>query len=165
MKRLLLIRHAKSSWHDSDLSDIDRPINSRGKKDAPLMGKLLKKEYQAKPDAILSSPAKRALRTAKLIAREIDYPEDKIEIKNSLYASGMQAMLNVISYLDDSLNEVMLLGHNPDLTSLANYLSDEKIENIPTCGIYCVDFDVRSWKEVTNGKGIFRFFDYPKKHK
>lgn len=163
MKRLFLIRHAKSSWDEPDVADIDRPLNNRGKRDAPVMGERLKKEHKAKPDLILSSPAKRALRTAKIIAKEIDYPEGKIEIKDSLYGSGVPAMLNIIQYLDDSLNEVMLFGHNPDLTSLANYLSNQHVDNIPTCGIFCVDFEIRSWQDVKNGEGIFKLFDYPKK--
>ncbi len=164
MKRLYLIRHAKSSWNEPDLADIDRPLNKRGKRDAPFMGKRLKEQHKANPDLILSSPAKRALRTAKIIAKEIDYPKGKIEIKDSLYGSGVEAMLNVIQYLDDSLDEVMLFGHNPDLTSLANYLSNHEVDNIPTCGIFCVDFDIQSWQDVGKGKGIFKFFDYPKKY-
>ena len=164
MKRLFLIRHAKSSWSEPDLADIDRPLNKRGKNDAPFMGKRLKETHKAKSDLIISSPAKRALRTAKIIAREIDYPERKIEIKDSLYGSGVQAILNIIKYLDESFNEVMLFGHNPDLTSLANFLSNNEVENIPTCGIFCVDFDIKSWKDVKKGEGIFKFFDYPKKH-
>lgn len=163
MKRLYLIRHAKSSWKNSDLADVDRPLNKRGQRDAPFMGKLLKKEYKVKPDLILSSPAKRALKTAKIIAKEITCPKRKIVTKDSLYASGIPAMLNVIQYLDDSLDEVMLFGHNPDLTSLANYLSNQQVDNIPTCGIFCVDFDIQSWQDVEKGKGIFKFFDYPKK--
>ncbi|HEX9975353.1 MAG TPA: histidine phosphatase family protein [bacterium] len=164
MIRLILIRHAKSSWGDPDLADIDRPLNKRGKNDAPFMGKRLMEEHKAKPGLIISSPAKRALRTAKIIAKEIDYPERKIEIKDSLYGSGVQAILNIIQYLDDSVDEVMLFGHNPDLTSLADFLSNHEVENIPTCGIFCVDFDIESWKDVEGGKGIFKFFDYPKKH-
>ena len=163
MKRLYLVRHAKSSWDDPDLSDIDRPLNKRGKKDAPIMGERLKNEHKAKPDLIISSPAKRAIRTARVIAKELGYPKEKIEIKDSLYASGVTAMLNVIHYLDDSLDEVMLFGHNPDLTSLANYLSNQQVDNIPTCGVFCVDFDVQSWQDVKEGNGIFKFFDYPKK--
>ena len=163
MKRLYLVRHAKSSWDDPDLSDIDRPLNKRGKKDAPIMGERLKNEHKAKPDLIISSPAKRAIRTARIIAKELGYSEEKIEIKDSLYASGVTAMLNVIHYLDDSLDEVMLFGHNPDLTSLANYLSNQQVDNIPTCGVFCVDFDVKSWQDIEKGKGIFKFFDYPKK--
>lgn len=163
MKRLYIIRHAKSSWGDPDLADIDRPLNKRGEKDAPFMGKRLIEQHKANPDLILSSPAKRALRTARIIAKEIDYPKEKIEIKDSLYGSGVGAMLNVIQYLDDSLDEVMLFGHNPDLTSLAIYLSNHEVDNIPTCGIFCVDFDIQSWNDVQKGKGIFKFFDYPKK--
>ncbi|MCU0646291.1 MAG: histidine phosphatase family protein [bacterium] len=163
MKQLILIRHAKSSWVDPDLSDRDRPLNNRGKRDAPFMGKRLKKEHNVKSDLILSSPAKRAIGTARIIAKAIGYPKEKIEIKDSLYGSGVTAMLNVIQYLDDSLNEVMLFGHNPDHTSLANYLSNQQVDNIPTCGVFCVDFDIQSWQDVKKGEGIFKFFDYPKK--
>ncbi|MCI0495237.1 hypothetical protein L0Z72_09510 [candidate division KSB1 bacterium] len=73
-------------------------------------------------------------------------------------------MLNLIHYLDDSLDEMMLFGHNLDFTSLANYLSNQQVDNIPTCGVFCVDFDIKSWIDIKKGKGIFRFFDYPKKH-
>lgn len=164
MKRLILIRHAKSSWGDPDLADRERPLNDRGKRDAPMMGRRLKQEHQANPDLILSSPAKRALKTARIIAAVIGYPGEKIEIKDSLYASGVHAMLDVIHYLDDALEEVMLFGHNPDITSLANALSDHQIENIPTCGVLRVDFEIKSWKEVAPGRGVIKFFDYPKKH-
>jgi len=164
MKRLYLIRHAKSSWDDPDLADIDRPLNKRGEKDAPYMGTRLKEQHKANPDLILSSPAKRALRTARIIAKAIDFPEKKIEIKDSLYTSGVTAMVDVIHHLADSLDEVMLFGHNPDLTSLANYLSNQQVDNIPTCGIFCIDFDIQLWQDVKKGKGVFKFFDYPKKH-
>lgn len=162
MKRLYLMRHAKSSWKKPDLADIDRPLNKRGKQDAPLMGKRLKKQ-NLKPDLIITSPAKRAVTTATIVAEEINYPKKKIEIKETLYSAGAPAILNMIQYLDDSLNEVMLVGHNPDFNSLANYLSNFGVDNIPTCGIFCIDFDVPSWKDVGEGRGIFQFFDYPKK--
>ena len=164
MKRLYLIRHAKSSWKNLDLPDIDRPLNKRGERDAPFMGKRLKK-YDVKPGIIISSPANRALKTAKIIAKKIDYPADGIIVKDSLYAASIPSILNIINYIDDSIQEAMLFGHNPEFTSLANFLANHDIDNIPTCGIFCADFDVESWKDVAEGKGIFAFFDYPKKHK
>ena len=162
MKRLYLIRHAKSSWKNPDLPDLDRPLNKRGERDAPFMGKRLKKS-KIRPDLIISSPAKRALKTARIIAKEIGYPKDKIMIKDSLYASSVSTIVNIIQYLDESIAEAMLVGHNPDFTSLANYLTNYGVDNIPTCGIFCVDFDIKLWKEVDQGKGILNFFDYPKK--
>ena len=163
MKRLYLIRHAKSSWKDVDLADIDRPLNKRGERDAPFMGELLKK-LQAKPDLIISSPAKRARKTAAIIARQIGYPGDKILIEDSIYALCVPTILNVINDIDDSQDEVMIFGHNPDFTALANYLTNSEVANIPTCGIFCVDFDIQSWKEVKKGNGSVSFFEYPKKH-
>ena len=163
MKRLYLIRHAKSSWKNPDQSDIERPLNKRGQRDAPFMGKRLKKQ-NAKPDIIFSSPAKRASLTAEIIAKKIDYPEDKIAIKESLYATNLPNILNIIHHLEDSIREVMLFGHNPEFTSLANYLTNHYIENIPTCGIFCIDFDIELWKDIDEGTGRFVFFDFPKKH-
>jgi len=163
MKRLYLIRHAKSSWKNPGLPDIDRPLNKRGERDAPFMGKRLKK-YNVKPGIIISSPAKRALKTARIIAKMIDYPGDSIVIKDSLYAASVPTILNIIHNLDDSIQEAMLFGHNPEFTSMANYLANHDIDNISTCGIFCVDFDVESWKDIAEGTGIFIFFDFPKKH-
>jgi len=163
MKRIYLVRHAKSSWKNPDLADFDRPLNSRGKHDAPLMGKQLTKK-KVKPDIIICSPAKRALRTATIIANEIDFPKNKIVVKDSLYGASVSTILNIIQYLDDSVNDVMLVGHNPEFTSMANRLSDYQVENMPTCSVFCVDFEIQSWQDVKKGDGIFKFFDYPKKH-
>jgi len=163
LKRLYLIRHAKSSWKDSGLMDFDRPLNNRGKKDAPFMGKRLKK-YSVKPDSLISSPAKRALKTAKIVASEIDFPKEKIVTDKLIYEGSVNDLFNLIHDLDNSFENVMLFGHNPDFTSLANYLSTYPVSNIPTCGIFCVDFNAKLWSEIKGKKGKFVFFDYPKKH-
>lgn len=163
MKRLYLIRHAKSSWKDKSLDDFDRPLNKRGKRDAPVMGKQLKQQ-QVMPDVIISSPARRALKTAKIIAREIDFPEKQIITDHSVYMADEQQLLTVIQNIDDSFQTAMLFGHNPGFTLFANTLSDYQIDNIPTCGVFCVDFEVASWKEVAAQRGAFQFFDYPRKH-
>lgn len=163
MKRLYLIRHAKSSWKDQDLTDIERPLNTRGKRDAPCMGKRLK-DLKVHPDLIVSSPAKRALKTAKVIAREIGYPKKRIETDESIYLAGVSTLLLVIQNIEDSYQQVILFGHNPGFTELAEYLTDQQFDNIPTCGIVCMDFDIESWKEVAEGKGILVSFDYPKKY-
>lgn len=162
MKRLYLLRHAKSSWKHPDLSDFERPLNERGKRDAPVMGKRLK-EMQIQPDLILSSPAKRAHKTAKIIAKEIDFPKKQIVTDESIYAAGVSTLLDLIRKIDDSFRQVILIGHNPGFTDLANYLTNAQLDNIPTCGIFCTDFDIQSWKDVAEGKGTFVFFDYPKK--
>ena len=163
MKRLYLVRHAKSSWGRSELDDIDRPLNKRGKRDAPFMGQRLK-QHDVCPDLIISSPAKRALKTAKIIAEEMGCPKKQIEISNALYLQGVSAIINLIQSIDDDHESVMLFGHNPDFTELAERLTDYQVDNIPTCGIFCIDFNIGSWQEVDEGKGLFTFFDYPKKH-
>lgn len=163
MKRLYLIRHAKSSWKTPNLADFERPLNKRGKMDAPFMGKRLKK-YNIRPDFMISSPAKRALKSAKVIAKEINFPIKKIVTSKSIYTGDMPDLLKLIQNFDDSFNHVVLFGHNPCLTMLANYLTNYQVENIPTCGIFGMEFNINSWKEVSEGKGIFIFFDYPKKH-
>lgn len=162
MKTLYLVRHAKSSWKELDVDDIDRPLNKRGKRDAPFMGQRLK-QHGVLPDLMLSSPAKRALRTARTIAKELDYPKGDILIEDGLYLQGISAILQVIRALDDRHDTIMLFGHNPDFTTLAEHLTDYQIDNIPTCGIFCIDFNVGSWKEVAEANGNFVFFDYPKK--
>ena len=163
MKRLYLIRHAKSSWKDQGLADIERPLNKRGKQDAPFMGKRLK-ETKVHPDLIVSSPAKRALKTAKVIAEEIGYPKKRIKTDESIYLAGVSTLLHVIQNIEDSYQQVMLFGHNPGFTDLAESLTNQKFDNIPTCGIVCMDFDINSWKKVSEGKGKVVFFDYPKKY-
>ncbi len=163
MKRLYLIRHAKSSWKNPHLADFERPLSKRGKGDAPFMGKRLNK-YKVKPDLIISSPAKRALKTAQIMAKEIKFPEKKIIADESVYEGDISALLQVIRNIDDSFNQVMLFGHNPDFSMLAESFTNYQVGNIPTCGIFCLDFDINSWKEAAPGKGIFIFFDYPKKH-
>ena len=163
MKRLYLIRHAKSSWDDPDLADYERPLNKRGKEEAPMMGKRLKKS-KVQPDLILSSPAKRALKTAKIIAKELDFPKKRIVTDEAIYEAGVPALLSVIRNIDDAFQQVLFCGHNPGLTDLAQSLTNVQIDNIPTCGVFCLDFDLPSWKEVADGKGIFVFFDYPKRH-
>jgi phosphohistidine phosphatase len=163
MKRLYLIRHAKSSRDDPDLTDFERPLNKRGKEEVPVMGKRLKKS-KIYLDLILSSPAKRALKTAKIIAKELGFPKKHIVTDDALYNASVTSLLNSIWNIDDAFQQVMLFGHNPGLTELAQYLTNVRIDNIPTCGIVCVDFDVHSWKKVGEGQGIFVFFDYPKKY-
>jgi len=162
MKRLILVRHAKSSWKDHTLSDFDRPLNNRGKSDAPEMGNRLKKA-NVKPDLIISSPAKRAIKTARIIASEIGYPEKEIKQDKSIYEGYPEEIMEVIQRVHDSIDSVMVFGHNPSFTMLANHLSNQRVENLPTCAVFCLDFDIPSWKKVGEGNGKLVFFEFPKK--
>ena len=165
MKTLYLVRHAKSSWDDLDLKDINRPLNERGKKDAPRMGKRLK-EKRVFPDLMLSSPAVRALSTCREIAKSLGYLEENIKTDKRLYHASEDQLLKIVQELND-LNDdeevVMIFGHNPGLTEFANSLLGENIENIPTSGVIASEIKVKFWKDTKFGSGELKFFDFPKK--
>ncbi|WP_456323344.1 SixA phosphatase family protein [Hydrogenimonas sp.] len=164
MRELFLMRHAKSSWDDPTLSDFDRPLNARGKEDAPLMGKYLKK-LGIKPDLIISSPAKRAKKTAKIVAEELGYDTDAIDYKDGIYEASPQSLLYLVCQLPDDAKRVMIVGHNPGITELANVLGDITIENIPTAGVAGIAFDTQRWGQACRMKGHTVLFEYPKKLK
>ena len=163
MKTLYLVRHAKSSWKHPELSDTERPLNKRGKTDAPFMGKLLKKKKEI-PGLILSSPAKRALSTAQRFAEEMGINKKKIVVEEDLYMADFEDFAGVISESEDNNSSLMIISHNPGLTSFAGYISDSNIDNIPTAGAVRIDFDIDSWKDIKDRKGKLIFFEYPKKH-
>ncbi|MDY6790602.1 MAG: histidine phosphatase family protein [Thermodesulfobacteriota bacterium] len=163
MKTLYLVRHAKSSWKYPHLDDFERPLNKRGRKSAPLMGKILKK-LKVAPDLVISSPANRAAMTARIIADKIKYPLDKIRYSEAIYHVSANALIHFIKQMDDAVNKVMVVGHNPALTDLANYFGGRSISNIPTCGIFCVDLDISLWAKISAHCGKLKFFEFPKKH-
>jgi len=163
LKKLYLIRHAKSSWSEEGMSDFERPLNKRGKKDLPFMANRLK-EFCIKPDLILSSPAKRAQKSAKIIAETINYSVDNITYDESLYDSSYTTYRYLLDSLDDKLNTVFIVAHNPTLTEVGERLSGAILTNIPTCSIVCIEFDVKSFKDIEEDSGKIIFFDYPKKH-
>ena len=161
MKTLYLVRHAKSSRDDPSLSDRDRPLDERGKQDAPKMGQRLAKRH-VKPDLLLSSPAVRALTTAQLIAEEVGYMRKDIVVDDRLYASSADELFAVIRVLDKKLNRVMLFGHNPEFTDLAHRLSSEIID-MPTGAVVEFNFDTNAWSDVGEVKPAKVALDYPKK--
>jgi phosphohistidine phosphatase len=160
MKRLTLVRHAKSSWKNPELADFDRPLNKRGKRDAPRMGERLAARKKP-PEVIVSSPAKRARKTAELIARELGISDRKLLWKDEIYEAAPEVLLEAVRGLDERWHHVLLIGHNPGLTELANLLADCGIENIPTCGVLCLDFDVEGWKDLGPKSGSVAFYDIP----
>lgn len=164
MKTLYLIRHAKSSWSNPDLSDFDRPLNDRGRRDAPRMGKRLKEKAIA-PDLMLSSPANRAITTCREIASVLGYDESRIKTDKRIYHASEEELINILSELQDTQKTVMLFGHNPGFTNFANALLSEHIMNIPTCGVVAGKLNIQSWKEINNGCGKLVFFDFPKNKK
>lgn len=162
MKVLTLARHAKSSWKDATLPDWDRPLNKRGKRDAPMMGKRLA-DRGFYVELMMSSPAVRALTTAEVIAGEIGYPKAEILVDHQLYGADAWRLLEVVRALDDAYERVMYIAHNPGLTELADRLSPFMIDNIPTCGIVELSFDIDDWMSVGHVGPTGVAFDYPRK--
>ncbi|WP_320034727.1 histidine phosphatase family protein [Halarcobacter sp.] len=160
MKRLYLIRHGKSDWSNEKLDDFDRPLNARGKKNAPFMGEILYKK-DIFPDVIISSPAYRARDTAKKIAKKVGYHENII-YNEYLYGASLKTILDIVTFIEDEYDDVFLIGHNPGLNLLAFYLIDFN-DNLPTCGILEITFDCDSWREITKKNAQLVSYEYPKK--
>lgn len=163
MKRtVILTRHAKSDWNSGVMTDFDRPLNERGMRDAPVMGKRLL-EKQVTPQLIIASTARRAAATAKLIARAIGYNEQDIKWVEALYHCYTPTFEKVISEADDAAAIVMIVAHNPGITEYANEkVTSLSIDNMPTCSMVAFDLEAGSWSQLPDIKGTFRFFDYPK---
>lgn len=162
MLELFIIRHAKSGWDDPMLSDFDRPLNDRGKKDAPVMGGWLK-ENGIKPDLIVASPAKRAKKTARVIAESLGYAKDAIVLDESIYEASLESLAYLVCALPSDKSCVFLVGHNPGVTELANLYGDIAVENISTCGIVGISFDAKAWRDVCGNKGHVIVQSAPKK--
>jgi phosphohistidine phosphatase len=163
VKTLYIVRHAKSSWDNPDLDDFERPLNDRGKRDAPRMGKRLK-ERETHPDLILSSPARRAYSTAKRIAKILEYNKEAIKTEKKLYHASEDGILSILHTLPDNVDIVMLFGHNPGLTDFVNAFMSEgtKIGNLPTCGMVAFQVKTEHWSDISWGQGKMLFYDYPK---
>lgn len=162
MKTLTLLRHAKSSWKDQNLPDHARPLNLRGEKDAPVMASRIR-EAGIRPSLILSSPAVRAWNTAKIVAKEINYPIEFLQREQELYMADTVDFLGLLRRQDGKFNSIMLVGHNPGMTDFANYLMPNLIDNIPTGGVVSMTVETEDWN-LAPGSGVeLLVFDYPKK--
>lgn len=163
MKELLLLRHAKSSWDDPTINDIDRPLNKRGKHDAVFMGNVMK-QLNYIPDIIISSDAKRAFSTAKRIAAVLNYEKNKLIKDHDLYDCSLDGFLSFVNSLNDEFEKILLVGHNPEITLFTNKLCAENIINIPTCGLAVIQTRAVNWSDVFFGKAKLVSFEYPKKN-
>ncbi|MNK04683.1 2,3-bisphosphoglycerate-dependent phosphoglycerate mutase [compost metagenome] len=160
-KQLIIVRHAKSDWGDFNLKDFDRPLNHRGHKNAPEMAeRFVAKDI--KPDTIVSSPALRALTTAKYFASGWKLEADQLNTNAAIYEASIKTLLKVINEFDDKFTSIALFGHNPGLTDLVNYLTDEYITNMPTCSVAIIEFPFDEWKLISGNTGNLVLFDYPK---
>jgi phosphohistidine phosphatase len=162
MKRLILLRHAKSSWSEDRLPDSERPLSGRGERDAPRMGARLR-EHSPRPDLVLSSPALRARSTAKLVARALGYPDDGIRLDARLYLATPTEILAVVAEQTDTLDSVLVVGHNPGLTELTNLLLPElELANLATAGTVIVDCATERWANIRDAQRRLVCYDYPK---
>jgi phosphohistidine phosphatase len=161
MKSLYFIRHAKSSWDFTELSDEKRPLIEKGIKRTKRIGNyLIANNIHA--DVIISSHACRALDTAKIIAKKIGYPENKIIIDSKIYGSGIDRLFTIIFGISNEFDTAFLFGHNPTFTNIANYFLDEKIENLPTSGLFCIQFDTNEWNTIINAPKLKNYIIRPK---
>lgn len=161
MKTIHLLRHAKSSWSDPDLSDRDRPLNARGKRAVLLMIEPIWKAG-CRFDNVFCSPAKRARHTIRRISKPLNGEGIFWKTDEDLYTFETGELLQWLQALDDTMDEVMIVGHNPAITELANLLGNQSIENIPTCGYVQLQADVGKWKKVQENCAETKVFLYPK---
>jgi phosphohistidine phosphatase len=161
VKRLILLRHAKSSWSDSSLADAERPLSARGERDAPRMGDRLH-ERGTRPDLMIASPAVRTRRTAKLVARALGYPEGEIRLEPALYLASPETILEVVAEAGPT-NSLMVVGHNPGLTTLVHrLLPDLGLDDLPTTGAVALDLETDGWTNLLDATRRLVYYDYPK---
>ena len=161
MKTVLLVRHAKSSWDNISLSDFERPLNDRGKKNAPEMAeRMLKKDIAI--NAFLSSPAKRAKRTAEVFAKSYKQDKEKVILVPGLYEAQQEDFLKAIEEAPRDAANIALFSHNPGITDFANSLTEVRIDNMPTCSVFAVKVNMNDWRDFREATKEFYFFDFPK---
>lgn len=162
MKRLVLVRHAKSSWANPLQSDFDRPLNDRGEHDAPMMGDRLKLAAVI-PDLIIASTAKRAAQTAKLVGKGVGYDKEKIEWREELYHCVPAVFEEVIRDVKDDANTLFIVAHNPGISEFAMELDEtHSIHSMPTCATAGFDIEAERWADFSLAKKKLAFYDTPK---
>jgi len=161
MKTLTLLRHAKSSWKNTGLADRDRPLNKRGEKDAPEMGRRID-VAGVRPSLIVSSPAVRAWSTAKIVADILNYPTEFLQREKQLYLASLDDLLDVVVQQDEGFNNLMIVAHNPGLTDFANFLCPGLTNNLPTAGVVSVTIDQDSWNLYERPATELVYHDWPK---
>ena len=163
MKTLIVVRHAKSSWDEPGIPDLDRPLSKRGVRDAPFMAKVLHGiGFQA--DKLVSSPAKRALDTATFFAKEWKIPTASIAVDRGIYEAPPQRLLEIVRSLSDEWQTVFLFGHNPALTSFINLFAREYLANLPTCGIAHLESNIAAWSEWKEANARMEKLFFPKQY-
>ncbi len=163
MKTLYLCRHAKSSWADPGMDDFDRPLNERGLRNAPYMAQVFK-ERGERIDLIITSPAKRAMTTARSFADTLAIDKEHFIQDRAIYLAERITLMHVVNSVPSVADRVMLFGHNPGFTELIDHLSDAGIDNLPTCGLVRIDFALDDWRLLSKHTGTLVWSDYPKRY-
>ena len=163
MKKLYLVRHAKSSWKHEGVKDMDRPLKGRGIRDAYSTSEWLRNQGD-RPDVLVSSPATRALHTALIFSKNLSTQFNEIEIEEAIYNASVKELMDLVKSFDDQYESVMLFGHNPTITEFVNKCIDHRIDNVPTTGVACLSFEKDSWADIDK-KAELVFFDYPKRRR
>lgn len=161
MKSILLIRHAKSSWDAPHLPDFERPLNDRGIDSIRIMGELISKKREIISHFFASSAA-RAHATGSGLVQKIGQSNKDLSFHKELYHASVSDLLQFTCRISNEMHTVALVGHNPGLTDYFNYLVDNYIDNIPTCGIVKINLNIKEWKEVTKSCGRLEYFEFPK---
>lgn len=164
MKVLTLVRHAKSSWDYPELPDFERPLSARGRKDAPAVAAMLKKA-RIRPERLVSSPALRAITTARMFAAKLGIEPEEIQVSPHIYEASPQALMHIVRSLLDLEDDVMLFGHNPGISRFAQQLASCPFDEMPTCGAVRIELPAKTWSMVKPGTGTVLRYDYPKKDK
>ena len=160
MKTLLLVRHAKSSWANAGQMDFERPLNERGKDEARMMAERMKMR-KIKIDSFVSSPARRATKTAAIFLTQYGAEEEKLTLEPALYEVSVDSLYHVVEKLDDKDDTVVLFSHNPGITEFINTLDCAPVYDMPTCSVYAVTAIINSWKDFKDAKKDLLFFAYP----
>lgn len=163
MKKLILIRHAKSSWDNPNLADYERPLNQRGRRDAEFMSKFIQ-SVVPKIDFLYSSSAERARETSEYFIQSYNLKPEQIKYEHGIYENGIRYLVKLIQNVPDDIEILAVIGHNPDITAISNAYTTTYFDNIPTCGIVGIDFDIKSWKEFGEAIGKVYVYEYPKKY-
>jgi len=162
MKTLYIVRHAKSSWEYDDTKDIDRPLKERGIKDAYLISSVLQKKIDT-PSVFVSSCANRALHTAVIFTYNFKYPLANLKISKSLYSFSDGYLIKTVKALDDGFDSAIVFSHDHGISDFVNKYGDKYIDHVPTCGVIAIEFKIKHWKDIKNGKTLFT--EFPKYHK
>jgi phosphohistidine phosphatase len=165
MKEIIVVRHAKSDWGNEDLKDVDRHLSERGYRDAYFLSEWYGKTKN-KPAQILTSTATRALNTALIFARRLEFDMNHFQLEQDIYEASVSTLLLMLKKQNKQIDSVMLFGHNPSVTNLCNELSEDLfLDEIPTCGIISYSFNVQQWSELMPKTGKLNYYQFPKDFK